>query len=423
MDIISLITSGILLDIPVINPSFNNIIGQLVEWIHSLTPSYGVAVIVFTLVLKVLTLPLDFWQRYGMKKNSLLQKKLKPYTDKIDRDNSDNPNKAAQEKQALMKKYGYSMLSGCLPMLLMMVIFFVMFDGFRAYSNYSSLLVYDKLVAEYNISFNEKLPIDDVNIFKEQLASYDNQILTVKGQISELQNSLLTATDDEKIIINEQISSFTENLTLLEESRKDIFDEKNIRENEAASFAAEQVGKLFDIERESFLWVKNIYRADSSQKVFPTYTETLSLLTTEQKAKVSEDEYNLIYNAVLDKSEAGKGYFSSNWNGLLILPILSIVFAFVSSLISQRLNRSKGEELDPQAKKTNRTMMFITPLMLALFVFSYTAAFAIYMVSNSILSIIIGFAITPLINKMASKKVETDFLSREPSYSRNKKEK
>lgn len=67
--------------------------------------------------------------------------------------------------------------------------------------------------------------------------------------------------------------------------------------------------------------------------------------------------------------------------------------------------------------------MFMMPIMLAFFVFTYTAAFAVYMVSNSFLSILSSIAMTPIINKSAQKKVDADFISREPSYSRNKKEK
>lgn len=49
-------------------------------------------------------------------------------------------------------------------------------------------------------------------------------------------------------------------------------------------------------------------------------------------------------------------------------------------------------------------MMFMMPIMLAFFVFTYTAAFAVYMVSNSFLSILSSIAMTPIINKSAQKR-------------------
>lgn len=146
-------------------------------------------------------------------------------------------------------------------------------------------------------------------------------------------------------------------------------------------------------------------------------------LSEAQKVSFTESDYNLIYNAVMEYSETGKGYFDSHWNGLLILPLLSIGLSFLSTIISQRLNRTKDDVVDEQTQKSNRMMMFMMPIMLAFFVFTYTAAFAVYMVSNSFLSILSSIAMTPIINKSAQKKVDADFISREPSYSRNKKEK
>lgn len=61
-----------------IAPELNHIIGQLVQWIHSLVPSYGLAVILFTVFLKIITLPMDYWQRYSMRKTCSFRKNLNP---------------------------------------------------------------------------------------------------------------------------------------------------------------------------------------------------------------------------------------------------------------------------------------------------------------------------------------------------------
>ena len=39
------------------------VVGKLVRWMHSWIGNYGWTVVVFTVFLKVLMLPLDFWQR------------------------------------------------------------------------------------------------------------------------------------------------------------------------------------------------------------------------------------------------------------------------------------------------------------------------------------------------------------------------
>ena len=415
-----------------IAPELNHIIGQLVQWIHSLVPSYGLAVILFTVFLKIITLPMDYWQRYSMRKNMLLQKKLKPFTDQIDRkyavDPSDskyqeNQRIAASEKQALYKKYGYSLSAGCLPMIIMMAIFLFMFDGFRVYSNYSNTLIYNNLVNTFNTAYTVSLPEEERNEFITQLNAFDAEIAQLNNDIALLEAQLKTAPEAEKPLIQDEIDELSLSLEIKTIQRKDIFDEKNRREKQASEYAAQQVGLAFDNIHEPFLWIKNIYRADSWQSVWPTYSEMSQQLSEAQKVSFTESDYNLIYNAVMEYSETGKGYFDSHWNGLLILPLLSIGLSFLSTIISQRLNRTKDDVVDEQTQKSNRMMMFMMPIMLAFFVFTYTAAFAVYMVSNSFLSILSSIAMTPIINKSAQKKVDADFISREPSYSRNKKDK
>lgn len=49
------------------NPTF---VGWLVKGLLDAVGNYGWAVVLFTVILKIITLPLDFWQRFSMKKNA-----------------------------------------------------------------------------------------------------------------------------------------------------------------------------------------------------------------------------------------------------------------------------------------------------------------------------------------------------------------
>ena len=56
-----------------------NWIGQIVRWIIELFGSYvGLGIIVFTLVLKLITLPLDVYSKSKMPKNRFILKKMRP---------------------------------------------------------------------------------------------------------------------------------------------------------------------------------------------------------------------------------------------------------------------------------------------------------------------------------------------------------
>ena len=115
--------------------------------------------------------------------------------------------------------------------------------------------------------------------------------------------------------------------------------------------------------------------------------------------------YEMIRSAVL---ETGKRGDEGKWNGLMILPILSIGLSFLSMFISQQMDKKtrKGEtQQDAQQKATNTTMMIMMPLMMAFFGFMYTGAFAIYMVANYTLSILTTVALRLPIEKIVQKSL------------------
>ena len=59
-----------------------NLISRLLMWIYGWMGNYGWTIILFTVVLRVITLPLDFWQKFSMKKNSKI-KNFRVFCDKI----------------------------------------------------------------------------------------------------------------------------------------------------------------------------------------------------------------------------------------------------------------------------------------------------------------------------------------------------
>ena len=97
----------------------------------------------------------------------------------------------------------------------------------------------------------------------------------------------------------------------------------------------------------------------------------------------------------------------------MILPILSIGLSFLSMWLSQFMEKRsrKGEQpventaQNAQQQATNKMMMILMPLMMAVFGFMYTGAFAIYMVCNYTLSIISTVAMRLPVEKMVEKSL------------------
>ncbi|MBP5467211.1 MAG: YidC/Oxa1 family membrane protein insertase, partial [Clostridia bacterium] len=107
MDIISIINFTA--------PSTGNTFAKLIMWLVSITSSVAMGVILFTLFLKLITLPFDFMSRFSMRKNSIKMEQMRPELEKLQQQYANDKNLYNQKMMALYKKNGYSMFGACLP--------------------------------------------------------------------------------------------------------------------------------------------------------------------------------------------------------------------------------------------------------------------------------------------------------------------
>ncbi|MDR3628502.1 MAG: membrane protein insertase YidC [Ignavibacteriaceae bacterium] len=91
----------------------------LFNMLHLLIPNYGVVIIVFSLIIKILLYPLTKSSFQSMKKMQLLQPKMTELKEKY----KDDPQKMNKETMKLYSTYGVNPAGGCLPLLLQMPIF------------------------------------------------------------------------------------------------------------------------------------------------------------------------------------------------------------------------------------------------------------------------------------------------------------
>jgi YidC/Oxa1 family membrane protein insertase len=94
------------------------------EKFYWLIPNYGVAILLLTLLIKLLFWPLTNKSYQSTSKMQALQPKMKELQAKY----KENPQKLNQEMAALYKREGVSPLGGCLPLLLQMPIFFALYN-------------------------------------------------------------------------------------------------------------------------------------------------------------------------------------------------------------------------------------------------------------------------------------------------------
>ena len=109
------------------NQFFYNILG----WINSWVGSWGVAMILFTIMIRLVLTPLDIKSRMGMRRTQELQPQLQALQKKYANDKEKLNAKTAE----LYKKAHVNPLSSCLPMLLSWPILIIVFGAMRMAAN------------------------------------------------------------------------------------------------------------------------------------------------------------------------------------------------------------------------------------------------------------------------------------------------
>jgi YidC/Oxa1 family membrane protein insertase len=98
------------------------------QFIHSFIPNYGVAIIIFSILLKLLLNPLTASSMKSMRRMQALQ----PMMNEIKEKYKEDPQKMNQAVMSLYKEYKINPMGGCLPMALQMPILYALWAIFRS---------------------------------------------------------------------------------------------------------------------------------------------------------------------------------------------------------------------------------------------------------------------------------------------------
>ena len=134
---------------------FASIFGYLLAFLYNIVNNYGIAIILFTLIIKLLLLPLSIKQQRTMKKSAKLQEKMKVIQFKYKND----PEKMNQEIMSLYKTEKMSPFSGCLTAIVQLLLLLSIFYLVRC-----------------PITYMEKMPSEDINKYIEQLQEEGKEV-------------------------------------------------------------------------------------------------------------------------------------------------------------------------------------------------------------------------------------------------------
>jgi len=333
--------------------------------------SFGWTVVVFTIVLRLILSPLDIWQKVVARKNGKAMERMKPQLEALQAKYGDDKQRLSNEQRLLYKKEKYSMMGMCLPTIITFVVFFVVFAGFRQMVGFQFAQDYKNCQQVYKQTIAEQVEekYGDVN----GDGAFDKEdIVNSQGEKDEEGAEFYASAKDK--------------------AQQAVYDSYYSKEQTTVR---------------SWLWIKNIFVGDNWSAAVPDFVTVTgqSGFANSRLSGITIDEYNDVMGKVIGTGGYGK---NGKWNGLLILPILSIVLSFVSQKLMSKTQGQppaapSGDSTAAANQQSMKMMQWMMPIMMGVFGLLYSGAFALYMFTSSLTAILFQLTFT-LIGKIVDSR-------------------
>ncbi len=430
---------------------------SIIKAFESGVQNYVLAIILLTIIIRIIWAPIDTLNRRMSFKMSVQQAKLKPELDIINKKYANDPKMLKQKQNELYQKNNTKSMGSCAFMFIFLalnlVVFFTLFSGLNSMASYKISDTYENLKYDYantlvltdeytNGLKNIEEFKDYENLYFERYTSEDGKEMI--GLFNKTTNEKVAEREYEKDFsykknqVNEETGENEEVTVSTNEHLTEIlnrFYPENEEENgvvvletettdEEGNVKTEKIffGQTFKLPamnfisisynktKENFLWIDNIWMADSPfEKSVFTYKTFVSRVG-EKNVEAGEEK---IYNSFMSELRNSQ----ARVNGYLILPLLCVISSFLSIWLSSR--KKKGEEIPQQAN--GKFMKFIMPCIFGIFALFYNSVFAIYMFVSQLISALLIPLQNLIINKWSQhdeKKEEKNKKVVEVDYSR-----
>ena len=309
----------------------NSLLLTLIKALHSIINNYALTIIVFTILIKLVVMPLNLKSRRSTMRMSSLAPKQKALQEKY----KDDQEKLNQKLQELYRKEGVNPMGSCLPMLISIVILFAMFYALRTFAN-------EQLVSQF-LTFYHNPEIDPHTLVEpflwiKNLWMPDSPFATYMPDVQSLR----------------------------------MVDFKVWNDVSAKLVAAGTIPEALNFANANDLtnYITQVVTPFVSSAAYAPYIAPV----------VGLGNLNILGIIRFSIYQEGNGWF--------LLPILSVV----SQIFMQKLTM-KNTQMDPSQESSQKMMIYVMTFMSLYFCASYNSAFALYWVVSNIYAIIeqIGF--------------------------------
>ena len=318
---------------------FANLFGYVLKFLYDLVGNYGIAIILFSVLVKLVMIPLTIKQQKSLKKNEKIQAEMK----KIQFKYKNDPEKLNQEVMELYKREGMSPFSGCLTSIIQIVLLLSVF-----------------LLVRSPLTYMVKMDTDVINKISSIVVDKDSSKNNAYKEIAIIQ--------------------YVRNL------KSGI----SVKENETSESNNSEIEENKDSEN-----VLEENKVEEETKSEEKKDESIDINKYIDKINLNMDFFGIDLSQVPTQD-------LSNWK-TLIIPVLYVISSFVSikltsqatmkkknennKLITDGSDEEKEEQYNP-TEDVNKTMTWMMPIMSVSIAIIAPLGLALYWLMNNILMIV-----------------------------------
>jgi len=300
----------------------NSLLLTLIKALQTVINNYALTIIVFTILIKLVVMPLNLKSRKSTQRLTAVQPKMQALQEKY----KDDQEKLNQKLQELYRKEGVSPMGGCLPMIISMFILFAMFYAMRTFAN-------EQLVAQF-LTFYHNPTIDpstltDGFLWIKNLWMPDSPFATYMPDVQSL-----------------QLVDF------------DVWN--NVSANLVASGMIPEALNFAD-RNAMMAYITDVVTPFIASDAYAPYVAPITGLG------------NLSILGLI------KFTIYQHGNGWFVLPIVSVL----TQILMQNMTMAQTMAANPQAG-SQKTMLYVMTFMSLYFCAIYNSAFALYWVISNV---------------------------------------
>lgn len=329
--------------------------GYVLKWCYMLVQNYGWALLLFTVLIKLLLLPSSVKTQISTAKMAKIQPKLEQLKKKY----ANNQQKLNEATAELYSQENVSPMGSCLPMIVTMVLLFAIIDVVYAPLTY---------LAPKGV---------DIESAKNAVNDYYLVSTEIKNNADADGNTVLDNAEVSKTDLYEALLAY-----------------KNAEDSKIADFSDDKLETIAAVIVDyNYTDIDDYFTNDNefSSRLISNGAETrgaelLVLSVSEDYPELFSDEMQLVC-ADIDYTFLGAklGMLPSWTNIYILIPILSLISQLAVTLVSQHYQKKSAK--GNASPKGMTTMLYVMPLFSFFIAFSFPAGIGIYWIFSSVLSV------------------------------------